>query len=158
MSTTIPMTPEGFARLKAELQHLKSVERPKIIAEVATAREHGDLRENAEYHAAREKHGFIEGRIEVLEGTLGRAEVIDPSKFSGTRIAFGARVKLLDADNGKETTYQIVGPEEADLDRGSISVNSPLAKQLIGREEGDEVTVKTPGGSKVYEVVSVTWG
>lgn len=155
---TIPMTPDGFKRLKEELQQLKSVEKPKVIQEVATAREHGDLRENAEYHAAREKYGFIEGRIQDLEATLSNAEVIDPSKLSGTKVAFGARVRLSNTETGEEVGYWIVGPAESNSDEGSISIVSPLAKQLIGREVGDEVNVRTPGGTRVYEVLEITFG
>ncbi|MEZ4405736.1 MAG: transcription elongation factor GreA [Polyangiales bacterium] len=158
MQGTIPITPEGLQRLKAELQNLRSVERPKIIAEVAAAREHGDLKENAEYHAAREKHGFIEGRIAELESTLSRVEVIDPATLSGNRVAFGATVRLSNVDLGDEVTYRIVGPAESDFEKGSISVTSPLARQLIGREVGDEVKVKTPGGMRTYEVLDIAFG
>lgn len=155
---TIPMTPDGFKRLKDELHQLKTVEKPKVIQEVATAREHGDLRENAEYHAAREKYGFIEGRIQELDGILSHAEVIDPAKLSGTKVAFGARVRLSNVESGEEVQYWIVGPVEANTDNGSISVVSPLAKQLIGREVGDEVKVRTPGGMRTYEVLEITFG
>jgi len=156
MSSNIPMTPEGHAKIKAELHHLKTVERPWVIGQIATAREHGDLRENAEYHAAREKQGFIEGRISDLESKLAHAEIIDPARLGGTRVAFGATV-VLSNDAGDEVRYRIVGPVEADSDQGFISVFSPLAKQLIGREAGDEVKVTTPGGSRVYEVLEVTF-
>jgi transcription elongation factor GreA len=155
---TIPMTPAGHKRLKEELQQLKSVERPKVIQEVATAREHGDLRENAEYHAAREKHSFIEARIKDIEAKLSLAEVIDPTKLSGNKVAFGAHVRLSNADTGEEVTYWIVGPAEADSDSGHISVQSPLARQLLGRQVGDEVKVKTPGGTREYEVLDITFG
>jgi len=155
---TIPMTPDGFKRLKDELHQLKTVEKPKVIQEVATAREHGDLRENAEYHAAREKYGVIEGRIQELDGILSHAEVIDPAKLSGTKVAFGARVRLSNVESGEEVQYWIVGPVEANTDNGSISVVSPLAKQLIGREVGDEVKVRTPGGMRTYEVLEITFG
>jgi transcription elongation factor GreA len=155
---TIPMTPAGHKRLKEELQQLKSVERPKVIQEVATAREHGDLRENAEYHAAREKHSFIEARIKDIEAKLSLAEVIDPTKLSGNKVAFGAHVRLSNADTGEEVTYWIVGPAEADSDAGHISVQSPLARQLLGRQVGDEVKVKTPGGTREYEVLDITFG
>ncbi len=152
------MTPAGHKRLKEELQQLKSVERPKVIQEVATAREHGDLRENAEYHAAREKHSFIEARIKDIEAKLSLAEVIDPTKLSGNKVAFGAHVRLSNADTGEEVTYWIVGPAEADSDAGHISVQSPLARQLLGRQVGDEVKVKTPGGTREYEVLDITFG
>lgn len=152
------MTPDGFKRLKEELQQLKSVERPKVIQEVATAREHGDLRENAEYHAARDKHSFIEARIKDIEAKLSLAEVIDPAKLSGSKIAFGARVRLAYADTGEEVSYWIVGPAEANSDLGHISISSPLARQLLGKEVGDEVNVKTPGGSRDYEVLEVSFG
>lgn len=152
------MTPEGFKRLKEELQQLKSVERPKVIQEVATAREHGDLRENAEYHAAREKHSFIEARIKDIEAKLSLAEIVDPTKLSGSKIAFGARVRLSNCDTGEEVAYWIVGPAEADSDKGYISIGSPLARQLLGREVGDEVAVKTPGGTREYEVLEIVFG
>ena len=155
---TIPMTPAGHKRLKEELQQLKSVERPKVIQEVATAREHGDLRENAEYHAAREKHSFIEARIKDIEAKLSLAEVIDPTKLSGNKVAFGAHVRLSNTDTGEEVTYWIVGPAEADSDAGHISIQSPLARQLLGRQVGDEVKVKTPGGTREYEVLDITFG
>lgn len=158
MSGNSPITPAGFARLKDELQNLKSVERPKIISEVAAAREHGDLKENAEYHAAREKHAFIEARIQWLEGHLGRCEVIDPSKLGGDRVTFGATVRLANADTGDEVTYSIVGPMEAENDKGSISLESPLARQLIGRRVGDEVQVRSPGGTRTYEVLDISFG
>jgi transcription elongation factor GreA len=155
MPDTIPMTPDGFQRLKDELKKLKETERPSIIKEIAAAREHGDLSENAEYHAAREKQSFIEGRIDVLEDRIARAEVIDPTKLSGARIAFGATVTLSNEDTGEEVIYRIVGQEEADLQAGSISVTSPLARSLIGREVGDEVKVRTPGGTRTYEILEV---
>lgn len=144
--------------MKDELHQLKSVERPKVIQEVATAREHGDLRENAEYHAAREKHAFIEARIADLEAKVSVAEVIDPSKLSGSKVAFGARVRLSNSDTGEEVRYWIVGPEEADTDAGSISIASPLARQLLGREVGDEVKVRTPGGTRTFEVLEISFG
>jgi transcription elongation factor GreA len=163
MTVKVPMTPEGQARLQEELKRLKSVDRPKIIQDISTARDHGDLSENAEYHAAKEKQGFIEGRIKDLEDKLGRAEVIDPSKLSGTRVQFGARVRLSVADeNGKEleaeVTYRLLGPDEADIKDGSISVTSPLGRALIGREVGDEVKVKMPAGVRVYEIIDVSYG
>lgn len=150
------MTPEGFQALKEELARLKA-ERPKISQEIGTAREHGDLRENAEYHAAKEKQGLNEARIADIEDKLSRAEVIDPSQLSGDRVKFGARVLLEEVDSGKEVTYRIVGPEEADIDEGTISVTSPVAKALINREVGDEVKVRVPGGLRTYEIVEVRW-
>lgn len=153
----VPMTPEGHAALKAELNHLKTVERPRISKEIGEAREHGDLRENAEYHAAKEKQGLIEARIAELEDKIARAEVIDTSKLGGSRIAFGAWVTLLDVDGDSEVTYRIVGADESDLDKGTISITSPLARALINHEVGDEVKVKAPGGLRTYEVVDIRW-
>jgi transcription elongation factor GreA len=150
----IPMTRGGHAALDEELRQLKSVERPAVIRAIAEAREHGDLSENAEYHAAREKQSFIEGRIKELESILSLAEVIDPAKLSGA-IKFGATVQLVDEDSGDEKTYQIVGETEADIERGLLNIRSPLARALIGKDEGDSVDVKTPGGQRSYEVVSV---
>ena len=153
----VPMTPDGHAALTEELAHLKSVERPKISKEIGVAREHGDLRENAEYHAAKEKQGMIEARINEIEDKLSRAEVIDPSSFSGDKVRFGAYVTMEDVDSGKVLDYRIVGPEEAELEKGTISVTSPVARALIGREPGDEVTVNAPGGKKTYEITKVRW-
>lgn len=150
----IPMTRGGFMLLDDELKALKSVERPAVIRAIAEAREHGDLSENAEYHAARERQSFVEGRIKELESILSRAEVIDPSKFSGG-IKFGATVTLVDDDTEEERTYQIVGEAEADIDRGLLNIRSPLARALIGKDEGDSVEVRTPGGEKSYEIVSI---
>lgn len=153
----VPMTPEGHAALLAELTQLKTIERPRISKEIGVAREHGDLRENAEYHAAKEKQGMVEGRITEIEDKLSRADVIDPSTFVGEKVKFGARVALEDADNGKVLKYRIVGPDEADSKKGTISVLSPIARALIGRSVGDEVTVNAPGGERVYEITEVTW-
>jgi transcription elongation factor GreA len=150
----IPMTRAGFTALDEELKLLKSVERPAVIRAIAEAREHGDLSENAEYHAAREKQSFIEGRVKELEALISLAEVIDPTKFSGS-IKFGATVTLVDEDTEKELTYQIVGEPEADIEHGMLNIRSPLARALIGKDEGDSVEVKTPGGQRSYEVVSV---
>lgn len=150
----IPMTRAGFTLLDTELKQLKSVERPAVIRAIAEAREHGDLSENAEYHAAREKQSFIEGRVKELEANLSRAEVIDPSKFSGA-VKFGATVVVSDEDSDEQKTFQIVGEVEADLERGLLNMRSPLARALIGKEEGDTVEVKTPGGQKSYEILSV---
>ncbi|MXU64009.1 transcription elongation factor GreA [Oceanomicrobium pacificus] len=150
----IPLTVAGFRRLDSELKTLKTVERPAVIKAIAEAREHGDLSENAEYHAAREKQGFIEGRVKELEGILGRADVIDPAKMSGT-IKFGATVDLVDIDTDAERSYQIVGEAEADIEKGLLNIKSPLARALIGKEEGDTVEVRTPGGLKEYEILAV---
>lgn len=150
----IPMTRAGHATLDHELKTLKSVERPAIIKAISEAREHGDLSENAEYHSAREKQSFIEGRIKELEGIISRADVIDPAKFSGA-IKFGATVSIVDDETGTERTYQIVGEPEADLEHGLLNMKSPLARALIGKEQGDTVDVRTPGGVKTYDVVSV---
>jgi transcription elongation factor GreA len=158
MSTSLPITPAGLDRLKDELKRLKEVERPTIIKEIAAAREHGDLSENAEYHAAREKQSFVEGRIDTIEDAIARAEVIDPANLSGTKVAFGATVKLSNVTSGDEVVYRIVGPVEADLDGGTISITSPLARSLIGREVGDEVRVRTPGGERTYEILDVAFG
>ena len=150
----IPMTRAGFTALDEELKLLKSVERPAVIRAIAEAREHGDLSENAEYHAAREKQSFIEGRIKELEALVSLAEVIDPTKLSGT-VKFGATVVLADEESGDKKTYQIVGEAEADIEHGKLNIRSPLARALIGKDEGDQVEVKTPGGQKIYDVLSV---
>lgn len=148
------MTRAGHTALNNELKTLKSVERPAIIKAIAEAREHGDLSENAEYHSAREKQSFIEGRIKELEGILSLAEVIDPKSLSGT-IKFGATVKLVDEDTDEEKIYQIVGEPEADIEAGRLNLKSPLARALIGKDAGDSIDVSTPGGVKSYEVLSV---
>jgi transcription elongation factor GreA len=158
MVTKIPMTPEGHARLAAELKRLKAVERPAVIRAIAEAREHGDLSENAEYHAARERQGFIEGRVMELEDKLARAEVIDISAQSGTRVMFGAKVKLVDEETEEETVYQVVGPEEAEIQQGLLSVSSPLAQALLGKEAGDSVEVSTPRGVRYFEILEVRYG
>ncbi len=150
----IPMTRAGFTAVDDELKQLKSVERGAVIRAIAEAREHGDLSENAEYHAAREKQSFIEGRIKELEAIVSLAEVIDPTKLSGT-IKFGATVTLADEDNGDKKTYQIVGEPEADIENGRLNIKSPLARALIGKDEGDSVEVRTPGGQRSYEVLSI---
>ena len=149
----IPLTRAGYTALNDELKTLKSVERPAVIRAIAEAREHGDLSENAEYHAAREKQGFIETRIKELEAIIGRADVFDPEKLSGT-IKFGATIKLVDEDTDEEKVYQIVGEPEADIAAGKLNIASPLARALIGKDEGDSVEVRTPGGEKSYEVLS----
>ena len=150
----IPLTRAGHSALNDELKRLKSVERPAVIKAIAEAREHGDLSENAEYHAAREKQSFIEGRVKELEGILSLADVIDVASLSGT-IKFGATVTLVDEDTDEEKTYQIVGEPEADIERGRLNLKSPLARALIGKEEGDSVEVKTPGGEKAYEILNI---
>jgi transcription elongation factor GreA len=152
----IPITREGFDRLDAELKRLKSVERPEIIAAIAEARAHGDLSENAEYHSAKEKQSFIEGRIKELEGVISLAEVIDTAKLSGP-IKFGATVALVDEDTDEERTYRLVGEYEADIERGLLNIKSPLARALIGKGPGDTVEVRTPGGEKGYEVLRVSY-
>ncbi|MRX49751.1 transcription elongation factor GreA [Paracoccus sp. S-4012] len=152
----IPMTPAGFAQLEDELKQLKGVERPAIIKAIAEAREHGDLSENAEYHSAREKQSFIEGRIKELEAIIARAQVIDVASLSGA-IKFGATVELMDEDSEVKKTFQIVGEAEADLERGLLNMKSPLARALIGKEEGDAVEVVTPGGERSYEILSVRY-
>jgi len=151
----IPMTAGGYARLEEELKRLKSTDRPAIIKAIAEARAHGDLSENAEYHAAKERQGFIESRVIELEDKLRRAQVIDIKTLSGDKVKFGATVKVVDADTDQETVYQLVGPDEADIKCGLLSISAPLARALIGKGEGDTVEVSTPGGGKSYEVLSV---
>ena len=153
----IPMTTGGYERLVDELKHLKTVERPQVIRAIAEAREHGDLSENAEYHAARDRQGFIEGRLAELEDKLSRAEVIDVASLKGGVVRFGATVRIIDEDTDKKTTYQIVGADEADIGSGLLSVISPLARALIGKKKGDAADVSTPGGHKFYEIVSVRY-
>ena len=152
-----PMTPEGHQALSAELKQLQSVERPKISKEIGIAREHGDLRENAEYHAAKEKQGHIEARIAHLEGMLSRAEVIDSTQMHGDRVKFGARITLEDVDTGDTKTFRIVGPEEADVAHGTISVTAPMARACINHEVGDEVRVRAPGGARNYQITDLQW-
>jgi transcription elongation factor GreA len=154
MSEKVPITPRGMEKLRQELARLKE-QRPKISREIGVARDHGDLSENAEYHAAKDRQGMIEARIKDLEDKLARAEVIDPTKLDGPKVRFGATVTLQNLDTDEEVTYQIVGAEEANLDNGSISISAPLARALIGREAGDEVTVKLPAGTRKYEIVNV---
>ena len=153
----IPMTAEGHQALDAELKHLKSVERPAVIQAISEAREHGDLSENAEYHAAKERQGWIEGRLQEIEDKLARAQVIDTSKMSGDTVKFGATVTLVDEDTDKEATYKIVGDDEADVKAGKISLSSPIARSLINKETGDVVEVNAPGGTKSYEILKVEW-
>ena len=152
---SIPMTKAGAEAIKRELKHLKSVERPKNVADISTARDHGDLRENAEYHAAKEKQSHIAGRIQMLEDRLARAEIIEVGKLSGDRVVFGATVKLEDVESSQKTQYCLVGETEADLKKGRISVTSPIARGLIGREVGDTVKIRTPGGEREYEILEV---
>lgn len=152
------MTVEGAERLRRELQTLRMVERPRIIQAIAEAREHGDLKENAEYHAAREQQSFIEGRISEIEAKLASAEVIDVSRLEQDgRVVFGVTVDLLCGESGAEVTYRIVGDDEADIKAGLVSVSSPIARALIGREEGDEVAVHAPGGRREYEIIAVRY-
>jgi transcription elongation factor GreA len=154
MTEKVPMTPAGAVKLREELARLKE-ERPKISREIGTAREHGDLKENAEYHAAKERQGLQEARIKDIEDKLARAEIIDPQKLSGDRVRFGATVTVTNLDTDEETQYQIVGAEEADINRGLISVSAPLARALIGKSIGDEVVVQLPSGSRRYEIGNV---
>tara|TARA_B100000902_G_C27236603_1_gene877769 strand:+ start:600 stop:1070 length:471 start_codon:yes stop_codon:yes gene_type:complete len=150
----IPLTLQGHETLNEELKLLKSRERPQVIKAIAEAREHGDLSENAEYHAAREKQSFIEGRIKELEGIISLAEVIDPKKLTGS-VKFSATVTIVDEDTEEESTYQIVGEPEADIEKNKLNVRSPLARALIGKETGDSIEVKSPGGTKNYEIISI---
>jgi transcription elongation factor GreA len=153
----VPMTIEGFAALEAELQRLKGVERPRIIAAISEARAHGDLSENAEYHAAKEQQGHNETKVADLEDKLSRADVIDVSKLGGDSVKFGASVKLVDEDTEEEVTYKIVGEYEADVKKGKISITSPIARALIGKKKGDQVEVVTPKGAKAYEILKVAF-
>jgi transcription elongation factor GreA len=149
------MTPRGQQLLKDELKRLREVERPKNVRDIEEARAHGDLKENAEYHAAKERQGFIEGRSREIEAVLAQADVIDPTKLSGTKVVFGATVKLTDTDSGDDVTYTIVGEYEADIKQSRIAVSAPLARAMIGREQGDTVTLKTGKGTREYEVTEV---
>ncbi|MDF1586295.1 transcription elongation factor GreA [Marinimicrococcus flavescens] len=158
MSNKIPMTPEGHARLSAELKRLKSEERPAVIVAIAEARAHGDLSENAEYHAARERQGFIEGRVIELEDKLGRAEIIDIRQLSGSKVLFGARVRLVDEETDEEVAYQIVGPEESEIAKGLLSIASPVAQAMLGKEAGDTIEVTTPRGVRYFEILEVKYG
>jgi transcription elongation factor GreA len=158
MTEKVPMTPEGQVRLREEMRRLKDIDLPQVVRDIGTAREHGDLSENAEYHAAKERQGMIVARITHLEQALSRAEVIDPTKLSGSKIQFGARVKVANVDTGEEQTFQILGPEEADLKVGRISVASPLARALLGHEVGEEIRVMMPAGPRTYEILDVAYG
>src|SRR5215470_20133671 len=151
----VPMTAEGFQALDEELKRLKTVERPQVISQISEARSHGDLSENAEYHAAKDRQGWIEGRIAEIEDKIARAQIIDVSKLSGKQVKFGATVNLVDEDSGDKSKYKIVGEDESDVKGGKISITSPIARALIGKEEGDVVEVMAPGGAKSYEIVKV---
>src|SRR3954453_11388553 len=155
MADRIPMTPRGIQALREELKKLREVERPKNVRDIEEARAHGDLRENSEFHAAKERQGFIEGRSREIDGILALAEVIDPAKLSGERVVFGATVKVTDTDSGDVSTYSIVGDYEADIKLGRIAISAPLARALIGREVGDTVTLRTGKGSREYQVTEV---
>ncbi|MEJ2693737.1 MAG: transcription elongation factor GreA [Candidatus Thiodiazotropha sp.] len=154
----VPLTARGATKLQEELQQLKSVERPKIIKAIAEARAHGDLKENAEYHAAREQQSFVEGRIKDIEGKLSHAQIIDVTKLdAGGKVVFGATVVVLELDNDAEFTYQIVGDDEADIKHNLISVSSPIARALIGKQEGDDIFLQTPGGKREFEILDVRY-
>ena len=155
MTEKMPMTAQGYEKLEAELKHLRSVERPAVIKAIAEAREHGDLSENAEYHAARERQSFIEGRVAELEDAISRSQIIDPKSITGKSIKFGATVKVVDEDTDEEHSYQIVGELEADVKAGKVAVTSPIARALIGKEQGDSIEVITPKGTKAYEILKV---
>jgi transcription elongation factor GreA len=155
MADRIPMTPRGQKRLRDELKRLREVERPKNVQDIEIARGHGDLSENAEYHAAKERQSFLEGRIREVEGTIALAEVIDPGKLSGARVVFGATVRLADTESGEETVYSIVGDHEGDIKEGRIAISAPLARALIGHETGDTVNLRTAKGSREYQIQEV---
>jgi transcription elongation factor GreA len=154
----VPLTARGAAKLQEELKQLKTIERPKVIKAIAEAREHGDLKENAEYHAAREQQSFIEGRIKDIEGKLSHAQIIDVTKLDADgKVVFGATVMVLELDNDEEFTYQIVGDDEADIKHGLVSISSPIARALIGKQEGDDVFLETPGGAREFEILEVRY-
>lgn len=157
MSQTVPMTPEGYQRLKEELKHLTRVERPKVVQDIAEARDHGDLSENAEYDAAKERQSFVEGRIAEINEKMSRAQVIDASALNTDKVVFGATVTVYDDESETESTYRIVGEDEADIKKGLISINSPVAKALIGHRVDDEVQVKVPSGTRIYEIVEIEY-
>lgn len=157
MSEALPMTPRGYQQLKDRLQHLKTVDRPKVVKEIEAARELGDLSENFEYHAAKDRQGMIEAQIRDLDSKLSNVQVIDPAKLSGDKVVFGATVRLLDLDTDEEQTYQIVGADESDVDAGRISIGSPIARALIGKQVGDEVTIKTPRGTRTVEIADLAF-
>lgn len=153
----MPITTAGYQQLEAELKKLKSEDRPAVIEAISAAREHGDLSENAEYHSAREKQSFIEGRIADLEDKMARAEIIDPKKIAGDTVKFGATIHVVDEDTEEELTYQIVGEYEADIDKNMLSLSAPLSRALIGKSVGDSVEVTTPKGSKAYEILGIAY-
>ena len=153
----VPMTPTGFRQLEEELRRLRTIERPAVVKAIAEARAHGDLSENAEYHAARDRQSFIEGRVGELEDKLARAEVIDPASVSGDRVMFGAQVLLVDEDTEEEATYRIVGQDESDVAQGLLSVSSPLARAMIGKRVADQIEVDAPGGSRYYEILRIDY-
>ncbi|GAA0843970.1 transcription elongation factor GreA [Marinobacter szutsaonensis] len=158
MADRVPMTKVGEARLREELKKLKSEDRPQVIAAIAEAREHGDLKENAEYHAAREQQGFIEGRIQEIEGKLASAQVIDVTTMENTgKVIFGTTVHLVNVDTDEEVTYQIVGEDEADIKKGKLSISSPIARALVGKDEGDVVAIRVPSGTVEYEIAEVEY-
>ena len=157
MSQTVPMTPEGYQKLQEDLKRLMRVERPKVVQDIAEARGHGDLSENAEYDAAKERQGFVEGRIAEINAKMSRAQVIDASEIDSDKIVFGATVTLFDVESENESTYRIVGEDEADIKSGLISINSPVAKALIGHRIDDEVQIKVPSGTRVYEIVDIEY-
>jgi transcription elongation factor GreA len=157
MSQTVPMTPEGYQKLQEELKRLIRVERPKVVQDIAEARDHGDLSENAEYDAAKEKQGFVEGRIAEINTKMSRAQVIDVSTLDTDKIVFGATVTVFDVESDNEATYRIVGEDEADIKKGLISINSPVAKALIGHRVDDEVQIKVPSGTRVYEIIDIKY-
>ncbi|MBF0462159.1 MAG: transcription elongation factor GreA [Magnetococcales bacterium] len=157
MTQKVPMTLQGEQKLKAELKRLKSVERPRIVEAISVAREHGDLSENAEYHAAKEQQSFNEGRIKEVETSLANAEIIDPSKIRSDKVVFGAQVVVADTETDTENTYRIVGVDEANLEAGMISFTSPMARAMIGREVGDAVVVRAPGGDRHFEIVKISY-
>lgn len=157
MSQTVPMTPEGYQRLQDELKHLIRVERPRVVQDIAEARGHGDLSENAEYDAAKERQGFVEGRIAEINGKMARAQVIDAKVIDSDKVVFGATVTVYDVESENEATYRIVGEDEADIKQGLISINSPVAKALIGHRIDDEVQIRVPSGIRVYEIIDIQY-
>jgi len=157
MSQTVPMTPEGYQRLQEELKHLIRVERPRVVQDIAEARDHGDLSENAEYDAAKERQGFVEGRIAEINGKMARAQVIDVSNIDTDKVVFGATVTVYDDESESESTYRIVGEDESDIKQGLISISSPVAKALIGHRIGDEVQIKVPSGVRIYEIIDIKY-
>ena len=157
MSQTVPMTPEGYQRLQEELKHLIRVERPRVVQDIAEARDHGDLSENAEYDAAKERQGFVEGRIAEINGKMARAQVIDVVTIDTDKVVFGATVTVYDDESESESTYRIVGEDESDIKQGLISVSSPVAKALIGHRIGDEVQIKVPSGIRIYEIIDIKY-